>query len=409
MSGKQPTPMEVDDSDNEDLRLRTAVNALVNLKGAPVPTPPLSQEDLTERIRQFYEGRQLMGYDVRRMNPAKIAEKYGATKATQEKLFKDLEKKYPPKVAKTEMYDAVPGDKSGVNYGAMEPWKGATMQDVVKHHPEHFLERLQELREMAQEEGRQEMLALSTAEFTAKSCKQQIDQVTAELRATEEVNARIAADPRFRNPEYVDALGKTTQLMQRELQSGMTATLPGGIGLQMTPEEVRQMMEASVRRRIEGEPGSMAHFNAIIRNLVNGVMANLKKSAAGNTAALIERTMAVVNPIIEQYIPAGSRREMFAQYALTYALWYAQSYIFRLVASAGCWLFFGSGMGGGKRKSRRHRAHKKRKSRKTSKSRKGRKSPKRKVKRGKTHKRKARKGRKSHKRKHSGRGKGSDV
>ena len=167
------------------------------------------------------------------------------------------------------MYDAVPGDTSEEHYGAMEPWQGATMQDVVLHHPEHFMERLQELREMAQEEGRQEMLALSTAEFTAKSCKQQIDKVTAELRATQEVNERIAADPRFSNPEYVDALGKTTQLMQGELQKGMRARLPGGVELEMTPEQVRQMMEAGVKRQVEGAPGTMAHFNAIIRNLVN--------------------------------------------------------------------------------------------------------------------------------------------
>ena len=400
-SGKKPVaeaPMDMDiDSDNDDSHRAAA--ALVSL-GAPAPRPALTPEELRKRLTEFYEGRHMMGYDVSKKDPAKIAAKSQYhTKDAQEKLFAALEMRYPPKVAKTTMYDAVPGDTSREHYDPMPGHLAATMQGVLMHYPDKFAERLAELQRMAAEEKEREILALSTAQFTAKSCKRKIDLATAELRATEKLNKRIATDPRLAmNREYADALGKTTEIMKDELQRGKTARLPGGIELQMSPEEVRQMMEAGVRRRVEGEPGSMAHFNAIIRNLVNGVMANVKKSAAGNTADLIERTMAVVNPIIEQYIPAGSRREWFAQYALTYALWYAQSYIFSLVASAGCWMF-GIG-GGGKRKSRRHRAHKKRKSRKASKSRKGRKSPKRKVKRGKTHKRKARKGRKSHKRKH---------
>ena len=68
-------------------------------------------------------------------------------------------------------------------------------------------------------------LSLSTAAFTAKSCKQQIDQATAELRATQEVNEKIAQDPRFSNPEYVKALGAATQLMQQELIVGKKSNI----------------------------------------------------------------------------------------------------------------------------------------------------------------------------------------
>ena len=429
MSGKQPAAMN--NHDDEDAQAQAqAANSLLNLQAGPAPSKALTPDQLRERLTHFYEGRSMMGYDLRdkgtpAVHAARIAAnpKYHTAKG-QAELFAKIERKYPPKVEKPKMYQGVPGDTSGKHHGAMAGWLATDMMGVFENYPEKFAERLAELQQMAADEKESEMLSLSTAAFTAKSCKQQIDQATAELRATQEVNEKIAQDPRFSNPEYVKALGAATQLMQQELIAGKKVTLPGGIELQMNPEQIRQMMEAGVRQQVEGAPGTIRHFNVMIRNLVNGVMANLKATTAGNAANLIERTMAAVNPIIQQYIPPGSRREWYAQYALTYALWYAQNYLFRLVASTGCWMFFGSGMGGppppggmggfsatgtagsgfgvqgGKRKSRRHRAHKKRKSRKGHKSRKGRRSPKRKVKRGKTHKRKARKGRKSHKRKH---------
>ena len=93
--GKQPAqqtaPMDVD-SDDDDSRM-AAVQALVSM-GAPAPSQALPPDELRDRLAHFYEGRSLMGYDVSNKDPAKIAAKSRYhTKAAQDKLFADLERK----------------------------------------------------------------------------------------------------------------------------------------------------------------------------------------------------------------------------------------------------------------------------------------------------------------------------